>query len=405
MTAPQPNKKNLRLLKFDSVYPFETLQRKQEGQRQQLLGLSYEEYYEWLMAQRMGFSDFLTYYMNEAGWTAREVLSLDEILLKKLPVTARPKLGKEIYEILKHIGTSSLQNLLTFRTLVKDEKKNREKKLEDYIRSFQPDVLFIREPSHTDGKFWDRFRENCLIVAFMGCTTLDPWNWNTHRHDLIFTLTEEYLNFFRAEGVESHLFSYGIDERLANEVAHSEKKYECAFVGWLGTVDQRAKTKLLEAVAQSVDFKWWGPKGPELGAFPALNRTWQGTVAGLEMFQIYKQAKVVVNEYPEMAVSKNVNMRTMEVLNVGSFLLTRAATNIEWLEKEGALVTFSSHEDCLAKLRQYLADEKTREKIAAQGLRTALKHFNYRDTTRGVMNVITAAYEKKRSKLKGWSAR
>ena len=395
----------LRLLKFDSVYPFETLQRKQESHRQHLLGLSYEKYYEWLMAQRMGFSDFLTYYMNEAGWDAREVLSLDDILLQKLPTKKNLSLKKEIYESIRHIGGSSLKSLVTLRAFQGDEKKQREKRLENYIRTFQPDVLFIREPSHTDGKFWDRFRDQCLLVAFMGCTTLDPWNWNTHRHDLIFTLTEEYLNFFRAEGVESHLFSYGIDERLAKEVAHSEKKYDCAFVGWLGTVDQRAKTKLLEAVAQSVDFKWWGPKGPELGAFPALNRTWQGTVAGLEMFQIYKQAKVVVNEYPEMAVSKNVNMRTMEVLNVGSFLLTRAATNIEWLEKEGALVTFSSQEDCLAKLRQYLADEKTREKIAAQGLRTALKHFNYRDITRGVMDVITTAWEKKKGKLKGWSAR
>jgi len=112
----------------------------------------------------------------------------------------------------------------------------------------------------------------------------------------------------------------------------------------------------------------------------------------------------VVNEYPEMAVSKNVNMRTMEVLNVGSFLLTRAASNIEWLEKAGALVTFNSPEDCLKKIKHYLADDAGREKIAAQGVRTALEHFNYRDITRGVMEVISSAYEKKRSKLKPWSA-
>jgi spore maturation protein CgeB len=161
----------------------------------------------------------------------------------------------------------------------------------------------------------------------------------------------------------------------------------------------------MEFIAQHVDFKWWGIRGPEIDESSALYRTYQGPVAGIEMFRIYKQSKIVVNEYPEMAVSKNVNMRTMEVMNVGSFLLTRVASNIEWLEKAGALVTFNSPEDCLKKIKHYLADDAAREKIAAQGLRTALENFNYRDITRGVMEIIAAAHEKRRSKLKPWSAR
>jgi spore maturation protein CgeB len=161
----------------------------------------------------------------------------------------------------------------------------------------------------------------------------------------------------------------------------------------------------MEFIAQHVDFKWWGIKGPEIDGQSALHDCWQGPVAGLDMFRIYKESKIVVNEYPEMAMSKNVNMRTMEVLNVGSFLLTRAASNIEWMEKAGALVTFNSPEDCLKKIKHYLADEGAREKIAAQGLQTALEHFNYRDITRGVMEVIGAAYQKKRDRLKPWSAR
>ena len=87
---------------------------------------------------------------------------------------------------------------------------------------------------------------------------------------------------------------------------------------------------------------------------------------------------------------------------MGSFLLTRAASNIEWLEKAGALVTFNSPEDCLSKIKHYLSHEEAREKIAAQGLQTALEHFNYRDITRRVMDVISVAYEKKRSRLKPW---
>jgi hypothetical protein len=395
----------LRLLKFDSVHPYAFLHRKQAQDRQRLLGLSYEEYYAWLMEQRLGMSDFLTFYMNEAGWQAREVVPVDEMLLAKLPVSVRPSTTTRVHRLLRRIALSPVKDLLTLRSINANEQIRRENRYEAYISSFKPDVLFVREPSHVDGRFWDRFRDRCLIVGFTGCTTLDPWNWNTHRHDVIFTLTDEYLNFFRAEGVESHLFSYGIDERLARDLSGAGKKYDCAFVGYLGVLDQRGKTKLMESIAQHVDFKWWGIKGPEIDEQSALHKTWQGPVAGIDMFRIYKESKIIVNEYPEMAMSKNVNMRTMEVLNVGSFLLTRAASNIDWLEKAGALVTFNSPEDCLSKIKHYLSHEDAREKIAAQGLRTAVENFNYRDIARGVMDVISVAYEKKRSRLKPWFTR
>lgn len=399
-------KDKLRLLKFTSIYPFESLLCKQAEQRDYFRGLGYEAYYQWLMSQRLGFSDFLTYYMNEAGWQAREVVAPDEVLLRKLPGFKQPGLAFDVSDLMKRLVSSSLKDIAALKPFHRDVFifARRWERLDRYIRAYQPDVLFVREPSHINGRFWERFRDRCLIVGFMGCTTADPWNWKANRFDVLFTLTEEYRNYFNVEGIESHLFSYGVDERLATEVGDAPKKYDCTFVGYLGIFDQRVKTKLMEFIAQRVDFKWWGIRGPEIDENSALYRTYQGPVAGIDMFRIYKQSRIVVNEYPEMAVSKNVNMRTMEVLNVGSFLLTRAASNIEWLEKSGALVMFNSPEDCLKKIKHYLVDDAAREKIAAQGLRMALEHFNYRDITRRLMEVISSAYEKKRSKLKPWSA-
>jgi len=395
----------LRLLKFDSVYPLEVLARKQSDQRDYLLGMSYEEYYQWLIGQRMGFSDFLTFYMNEAGWQAREVVGADNMLVRKLPSVKRIRLVGEVRDWLKRLANSTVRDVVTFKAGRQSPSMWRQKLLEQYIRHYKPDVLFIREPSHVDGRFWDRFRDECLIVGFTGVTALDPINWKAHRYDVILTLTDDYVNYFRAEGIESHLFSYGVDERLPREVGIHAKQYDCTFVGYLGTRDQRVKTKLMDFIAQNVDFKWWGVRGDEIEEKSALYRTYQGPVAGIEMVRIHKQSKIVLNEYPELLMGSGVNMRIKEVLNVGSFLLTRTARNIEWLEKAGALATFDSPEDCLRKVKHYLAEDAAREKIAAQGLRTALEHFNYRDINRGVMEVISAAYEKKRSKLKPWSAR
>jgi len=91
-----------------------------------------------------------------------------------------------------------------------------------------------------------------------------------------------------------------------------------------------------------------------------------------------------------MAAGTNVNMRTKEVMSVGSMLLTRRAVNIETLEGEGALVTFGDAEECIAKIRHYLAHHDQRETVAAKGLQVALRDFNYRDTTSKLMRVLEA---------------
>ena len=394
--------RKLRLLKFDSVYPLQTLMKRVEEQRDYLSALSYEDYYQWLMSQRMGFSDFLTHYMNEAGWHAREVIGADEMLLSKFPRQVQPGLRFEIEHWAERFAHPSLEDVISLKAFRPDKNARRWKLLERYISWYKPDVIFVREPCHVNGRLWDRLRGRCLIVGFIGCVTTDAWNWNTFRHDAIFTLTDEYHEFFKAEGVESHLFRYGVDERLAQEVAGLDKKHDCSFVGYLGIPDQRAKTKLLEFIAQNVDFKWWGVRGPEIEERSALHRTWQGTASGIDMFRIYKQSKIVLNEYPEIAMGKNVNIRTMEVLNVGTLLLTRASTNIEWLEQAGALVTFRNPEDCLLKIRQYLSDDQGREKIALKGQQLALEKFNYRDISLGLMYVINDAWERKKDSLKGW---
>jgi len=72
------------------------------------------------------------------------------------------------------------------------------------------------------------------------------------------------------------------------------------------------------------------------------------------------------------------------------------------LEQEGALATFKDADDCVAKVKYYLADETSREAIASKGLATALEKFNYRQIARRVMDVIAEAHDRKKIRLKPW---
>ncbi len=395
----------LKVLKIDSAHPQEYLVERQRAEAARLRGLSYEDYYRWITGLRVGLSDYVTHPMNEAGWTAREFNAKDPVLLRRLSneghiegigVAARARFR------LRHLLSLSLADSIALRWCRGYELQRRYWLIERYIETFRPDVIFIREPCNIDGRFFDRFRDRCLLLSFIGCNTDHPQHWNPHRNDMIFTLTDEYINFFKAQGIETHRFEYGVDARVYEELKSYPKRFGCTFVGYLGQPHQNRKTEFLETVAGQVDFQWWGVKGPAIQKYPTLERTWRGETAGIEMLKIYRQSKVVLNDYADFHLGAGVNMRTTEVLNVGTCLLTRQAANLAFLEDLQAITTFKGSQDCVAKIRHLLAHEEERERVAAKGLQVALEKFNYRDIANRVMDVISEAYERKRPRLKPW---
>jgi len=364
--------------------------------------MDYSQYYRWLMGLRNNLSDYLTHPMNEAGWEAREFVPVDDLLLEKLEQAGESPKGCAWARMFRHAAGLSVGEVARLQWSNGYAKRKKEERIRNYLEAYRPDVIFIREPSHIDGRFFDAFRERCLVVGMIACQTNHAWNWDAHRHDLIFTFTEEYRRFFEAQGIPSRILQLGVDERVMGEVGNLPKTHDCTFVGYLGQPHQRVKTELFARVAEEVKFQWWGPKGEEIGKFPALAAAWQGMTGGLEMLKIYRQSNIVLNDYPDFMQGQSNNMRNMEVLGVGSFLLTRQADNLAGLEQEGALATFRDAGECVAKVRHFLAHGEERERIAQKGAKVARERFNYRTIVKGMMEAIGEAYERKKTKLKGW---
>jgi spore maturation protein CgeB len=179
------------------------------------------------------------------------------------------------------------------------------------------------------------------------------------------------------------------------------KDIAVSFVGLLGTNVQMHKTLLMESVAARHPFHWWGPKGPLLDSFPNLTKTWQGVVAGKEMYEVYQRSKIVVNDYVITANSDGVNMRLKEVMSTGSFLLTRFAENIRFLEEANALKTFTTEAECSQLIKHYLLHEEEREQIAATGYTYVRNHFGSSTVMEPVITAIAEALEKKRAETNG----
>jgi hypothetical protein len=397
--------KKLKVLKFDAFYPNSYFEKLKAIDEKKIASMNYEEYYDWMISQRMYLSDYFTYHMRQEGWQAKEFIAHDTLLMKKLIRNGEIKkigIWYRFLFLIKFVFSVPIKDLFRPPILKPIWRKELKQWLIDkYIESYNPDVLFIREPSQIDGRFFDKYKKSKLIVTLIGCNTSHAHRWYAHRNDLIFTIFPSYYDFFLSQNIKSQLVEYGVDERISREIVSPSKIYDCTFVGLLGDPVQSEKTLLMESIANSdINFKWWGVKGININKYPALVNTWHGETSGKEMLEIYKSSKIVINDFVDTAREESkTNIRLKEVMSVGSFILSRNSKNLTALENSGALRTFNSTDDCIAKIKHYLANEQEREKIADTGLKYAVEHFNYRDIVRNMMTTISQSYERKFSSI------
>jgi hypothetical protein len=371
----------VKILKCDILYPFNYLDAKQLESKQEIASMHLEQYMTWLHSLRMGFYNLFSRELAYSGDIVFELFYQDNIQFNKivkaynLKFTFFTLFTPKGFKWWRDIAIADLKSaILNNASRVELIKRIQ---LRIFIDKFSPDIIFLREPCQIDNNFWLPYKGKIKIITMIGCNISHPINWRLHISDLIFTITKEFNDFFILNGIKSHLIEYGFDCNLIKELEIGFKKYDVTFVGLLGTTDQLKKTQFLEFISSQCDFKWWGPKGDLINEFPGLLRTWQGIVAGKEMYQVYANSRIVLNDYVHSNGDNAVNLRFKEVMGSGSFLLTRHASNLFDLENLNIFKTFSDKEDCIHKIRYYLTNDDEREVCAFNGQQYVFENHNY----------------------------
>jgi hypothetical protein len=374
--------RKLKFIKFDGVHPYQYLAEKKDQNRAMLDGMTRRQYHDWLIGQRINYSDYYPYNLSLHGWEAEEFVVNDPLYIEK---TAEELFGsrKNYFKLKESIKNRFRPSDLRWHKFV----------VKSYINKVRPDVIFVREGNPFPSSFWGEFSKQALLVNRIAMNF--PLMWNPGYFDLIFTSIEHYKTVFEINGIPSYLFYDGFDKRILQDIAGEEKIYDVSLVGGAGNNIFEKKTGLMEFLAGRSRFNWWGWGNQKLDKASPLHKAWRGTASGIDMYRIYKQSKIVLNDYGNIAKGIAVNQRIYEVMGVGSLLLTRHADNLDRSFPPGVFVTFRDEADCLDKINYYLENEKEREAIAAAGQAYALEHFAY-DKLMGKLDpVLREHWEKK----------
>lgn len=377
----------MKILKFDTLYPTSYLQTKINQNIEQIKKMNFIEYNDWLIKLRMNFSDFYTFNLREEGWEANEIfLHSNRYYIRKL--------GIHYYGIAFYL----IQLIYKLRNSVcKSKKSLLEKLIKKIIYVERPDVIFIREQSGVNSLFWNSFRNKALVVSRMECGV--PKYWSPSCYDLVYTNINTYRDFFNSNRIPTKTNYSGFDKRILDEIEIRSRKYDVTFVGGLGNPTFTEKTDFLESILKKKDnsfnFKWWGYKeGNDFDkTYPLLSKCYEGEIGGLDMFQLYSESKIVLNDYGIAAGGQGMNMRIYEVMGIGRFLLTRKSTMFnDWGD---VITTFSDTDDCLEKIYYYLIHNEEREEIAKIGQEFILKHHNYKGIMRKLSEELKEYYKLK----------
>ena len=352
----------MRVLIVDTCYPAFLADHYAENP-----GLAEQPYeIQWgaLMDTFFGTADSYSYYLEQLGHAAHEVVANCE------PMQAA--------WLRKHGSTSSVlrANLMRHNILRQQELVLAQAKW------FEPDVVYVQNIGWLLEPTLLRLRKHARMIVGQIASEA-PAPRKLRRYDLILTSFPHYVDRFRALGVSAAYFRIGFDERVLDRLKQEGAPLAtdgAVFVGALNRTQHRGGNALLAEASERTELAIWGYAVEGWPADSAVYRAYRGEAWGLDMYRRLRAARISLNRHIEVAEDNANNMRLYESTGVEAMLLTDEKQNLgELFEPGREVVTYGGVDDLVDKIAYYLEHEQERAAIAAAGQRRTLAEHTYRN--------------------------
>jgi len=384
-----------KFLKVTSFY--KSFLRSYEASNPDVSELSYEEQHRHLMSQGYGYANYFPHYLEKNyGIEGHEIIH-----------NARHMQSAWAREHgMEHSG-----NML----------------LLEQLKYYKPEILFIQDSANFTASYIQKIRKELGSLKLLIGHCCAPYNDESIRafrqYDVILGCSERFQEDFRKEKIHSYLFPHAIESSLVRKINRpADPLNELIFIGSLLYRDQFHKNRISyveEILSNKIPVKIYGQleldpwhilklkqasylgvkflSSLKLNRFlenNALQKIGQLTemprgsryssvlrkncrnepVFGLAMLERIAGYTIGFNQHAEVAGDYAANVRMFEVTGAGALLVTDHKKNIRSLyEPDSEILTYSSMEECMEKLRWAIAFPEEAKKIALAGQQRALK--------------------------------
>lgn len=368
--------------------------------------LSYDDHYNLLMNDTTEFAGSYTRNFRKLGIDAKCVIANDIVLQRK-------------WKFENRLNTQNNSDTLFEQT-----------------NSFKPDILWIENLTYLNEDWFRNIRNKIRSVKSIVAYHCAPYSKNTlekMRHvDFVITCTPGLKLGFGNEGLRSFLVYHGFDSDLLtrlnrmNETPRQnlvfsgslitggsfhnsritliesilkeeidlalyvtlEKEYKIKAKQIIFLLNSLSKKLKMEMLTDRIPLFEYGRSAIK-GYSEKLLRSNHEPLYGIDMYNLFSRAKIVLNIHVGVAGEYAGNMRLFEVTGLGSCLLTDNKKNMKDLFEIGKeVVVYDSHEDCINKVNWLLENESEREKIAGLGRKRTLESHKVEDRCKSIIDIL-----------------
>jgi spore maturation protein CgeB len=254
------------------------------------------------------------------------------------------------------------------------------------IQYYKPDVLLNNYLPLSTAYFRNMKPYVRLLVGSHGSPL--PKDRDFGVYDLMLSVVENFVDYFRRAGVNSELLRLGFEPLVLEKLNGAARSIPVSFVGQL-TRDHASRQHWLEYLCQRLPVQVWMPSKHGLRHDSPVMRYHQGAVWGLEMYEIFHQSLITLNHHIDVADAYAGNGRLFEATGIGTLLVTDWKKNLhEMFEPGREVVAYRSAEECAAMVQYYLEHAEEREAIARAGQQRTLRDHTYYQRMQEFVDIV-----------------
>lgn len=358
----------MRILFVDTYYPqfLKQFYHDTKGLKQQ----PYSKQVDELLAANFGTSDFYSYFLNQMGWQAKDLI-VNCVPLQKSWANQNDvefhawamKVPHRLYR-LPIIGPQ-LSNLQGLSNVALAQ-----------VLEYKPDIVYCQDLSFFSPEALKTIKENVrLIVGQIACPP--PPDAFLKGYDLILTSFPHFVGRFKEKGIASEYFRIGFDHRLLDQLKDVKKTIPASFVGGFSRHHTKA-IPLFEYLAEKTPIQFYGYGAKSLNADSPIVKNHHGEVWGMDMYRALAASRITLNRHINVAENFANNMRLYEATGSGALLITDMKDNLADIFEIGKeVVCYTSQEEAVELINYYLDHPDEAESIAKAGQARTLKDHTY----------------------------
>ena len=309
---------------------------------------SYSEILNSRIVSRFGDSDFYSFWLNQIGWQAIDIIANDRPLQTK-------------WTLENKISTEDLLEICVYQIML-----------------YRPSIVYFQDISLVTNDMSNFLRSHRIKICGQHASPL-PSDFNFKNIDLFVSSMPHLVDIAIANGAQGLYLPLAFDHRILNELEQLpwESRLDGGFIGGFTRAHTSGVELILSAIKAFPTLNLYGYGWEECLVAILNNILWKGEAWGLSMFRLLGNWKISLNRHIDMSGVHANNMRLFETTGMGALLLTDKKQKNNLFSSDLEMVEYEGIHDLKEKIGYLLQNPKKASEIAARGQKKTLEYHTY----------------------------